>query len=232
MKHVILSLFLLVFANQAFWTEVPTGNHLVRLVCQKYTNSGVEIDDRVLILEQTSSRTLNTDTAISDSIDGAVLTDPDDKYGFTDDEQVEISMRDFKGSIKHQSRGGPSTGGWALGLQEARSCSGDDCRGNAIELSSPEQDMYGSGVGYAGRVLSGYPTFHDNVGYETGTQLSWISFSTRHHLACRVALSSIHTCAHSLETSWKRSPKLEHVRNTNGSLREEMLSSCPLTAIG
>ena len=42
-------------------------------------------------------------------------------------------------------------------------------------------------------VLSGYPTFHDNVGYETGTQLSWISFSTRHHLACRVALSSIHT---------------------------------------
>ena len=31
-------------------------------------------------------------------------------------------------------------------------------------------------------VLSGYPTFHDNVGYETGTQLSWISFSTRHHL--------------------------------------------------
>ena len=81
-------------------------------------------------------------------------------------------------------------------------------------------------------VLSGYPTFHDNVGYETGTQLSWISFSTRHHLACRVALSSIHTCAHSLETSWKRSPKLEHVRNTNGSLREEMLSSCPLTAIG
>ena len=69
-------------------------------------------------------------------------------------------------------------------------------------------------------------------GYETGTQLSWISFSTRHHLACRVALSSIHTCAHSLETSWKRSPKLEHVRNTNGSLREEMLSSCPLTAIG
>ena len=96
MKHLILSLSLFLFTIQTFSKDASTGNQLVRLVChketKKYTDMGIPITDRVLIMEQTSSKALNTDTALSETIDGSVLIDPDNEIPFTDDAAFRVRV--------------------------------------------------------------------------------------------------------------------------------------------
>ena len=83
MKYLIISLSLLLFTSQVFSKKmVPTGRHLVRFVCQDYIDSDSEFN-RVLILEQTSSKTLNAG-ASSETIEGSVLIDPDSGIYLTD----------------------------------------------------------------------------------------------------------------------------------------------------
>ena len=88
MKYLIVSLSLLLFTSQALSKMVPTGNHLVRFICQNDLSnipSSILIFDRVVILEQTSSKVPNTDSAESETIEGSVLIDPNSEVFFTDD---------------------------------------------------------------------------------------------------------------------------------------------------
>lgn len=85
MNPLIAVLSFLLLAQPALSEEVPTGSRLVRLVCKAYTTSGLEITDFVLVVEQVSSMALNTETALSETIDGSVLVDPDHEVPFTDE---------------------------------------------------------------------------------------------------------------------------------------------------
>ena len=89
---LLLMLPLCLFPTPALSEMVPTGNHLVRFVCADYYHY-------VIILEQTSSKRLNTENyspyARSDTIDGTVLIDGDHEIFFTDD--ASFRMRIYKG---------------------------------------------------------------------------------------------------------------------------------------
>ena len=87
MKYLIVSLSLLLFTSQALSKMVPTGNHLVRFICQNDISnipSDILVLDRVVILEQTSSKVPNTDSAMPETIEGSVLIDPNSEVFFTD----------------------------------------------------------------------------------------------------------------------------------------------------
>ena len=80
MRYAVVVLFLALLAGEALAKGPPTGNRLVRLVCHQYLSDGDErrLFGHVIVLEQLSSKTVNTETAFSDTIDGSVLIDPDD----------------------------------------------------------------------------------------------------------------------------------------------------------
>ena len=102
MKYLIsLSLFLA--ATQAFSEATPTGNHLLRFVCQEYS-----IEDplnNVLLLEQLSVIPLDKKSVAGgfDTVDGSVLIDPDDYVRFYTGE-VDFRMRIFKTSLISDQR--------------------------------------------------------------------------------------------------------------------------------
>ena len=75
MRYLVAGLVLALFAHQALAKTPSTDNRLVRLVCQNYY---------VLILEQLSSKSVDTETALSDTTDGTVLIDPGHSRRFTD----------------------------------------------------------------------------------------------------------------------------------------------------
>ena len=76
--------------------EEPTaGDRLVRFVCQARDAATERFLDRVLILEQVSAKSLNTEPAQSNAIDGTVLIDWNHEISATDD--AAFRMRIYEG---------------------------------------------------------------------------------------------------------------------------------------
>ncbi len=92
MKYPTISLFLLLFTGSSLLAQhypcakevnncisrgkTPTGYQLVRFVCQAAAFTTKQLRNHVVILEQISSKTMNTDSADFPTIDGSVLMDP------------------------------------------------------------------------------------------------------------------------------------------------------------
>ena len=73
------------------------------MVCQAYLDKDNEIElfNFVLILEQISSKTINTETAFSDTLDGSILIDPDNKMS-TD--EVAFRLRVYNASLVRKGK--------------------------------------------------------------------------------------------------------------------------------
>ena len=101
MKYLVIILSIFLFTNKSFSKQIPTGFQLLRLVCQAYWASDGNLKDYVLILEQTSSNTINT-TADSKTIDGSVLIDPESETYFTD--EAAFRLRVYKASLVSEEK--------------------------------------------------------------------------------------------------------------------------------
>lgn len=100
MKYSVMVLFMLLVAGQAFSEALATGSQLVRIVCQKDTGDGSV--DRILILAQTTSKSLDGDEAT----DASGLIDPDSGDVITSEVPFRMSIyntsADFEGKTEEQ----------------------------------------------------------------------------------------------------------------------------------
>ncbi len=101
MKYLIMGLCFFLFTGQAFSKQILTGYQLVRFVCEEEDIGwGSEY---ILILEQISSKTLNRDSAMSETIDGSAFIDLGSDVTLTDDGEFRLRIYDkIDGKTKEQ----------------------------------------------------------------------------------------------------------------------------------
>ena len=94
--HGLLPVIILFASPAEVYSEAASaGDRLARFVCQARDAANETFLDRVLVLDQTSTKPLNADSAQYDTIDGTVLIDGDHETSFTDD--AAFRMRIFNG---------------------------------------------------------------------------------------------------------------------------------------